>query len=132
MNLIKRGAEADIFTIDWNGDLAILKVRKSKKYRHPDLDNKIRKQRTIHESQIISNVKAFGVPTPLVYFLDTLKHEIIMQYIPGTLIHDLPDSKIIDSCRNIGKIVGTLHKNGVMHGDLTTSNFILAKNKNKK
>ncbi|MDE1867415.1 MAG: Kae1-associated serine/threonine protein kinase, partial [Thaumarchaeota archaeon] len=25
----------------------------------------------------------------------------------------------------IGKIVGTLHKNGIMHGDLTTSNFIL-------
>jgi TP53 regulating kinase-like protein len=25
-------------------------------------------------------------------------------------------------------LVGTLHKNGVMHGDLTTSNFILFKN----
>jgi TP53 regulating kinase-like protein len=30
--------------------------------------------------------------------------------------------------KDIGKLVGTLHKNGVMHGDLTTSNFILFKN----
>ncbi len=26
-------------------------------------------------------------------------------------------------------IVGIMHKNGIMHGDLTTSNFILSKNK---
>ena len=28
----------------------------------------------------------------------------------------------------MGKLVGTLHKNGIMHGDLTTSNFIYYKN----
>jgi TP53 regulating kinase-like protein len=30
--------------------------------------------------------------------------------------------------KDIGKLVGTLHKNGIMHGDLTTSNFILFRN----
>ena len=131
MNLIKRGAEADIFMINWSNtsNSAILKTRKIKGYRHPDLDNKIRKQRTIHEAQIISLVKAFGVSTPLVYFLDTLKHEIIIQYIPGTLVHDLSEFKIITSCKEIGRIVGILHKNGIMHGDLTTSNFIYSKNR---
>ena len=36
---------------------------------------------------------------------------------------------IIQSCNEIGKIVGTMHKNGIMHGDLTTSNFIISKGK---
>ena len=52
-----------------------------------------------------------------------------MQNIVGELVHDLPESKIISVCKEIGKIVGTLHKNGIMHGDLTTSNFIYSKNK---
>ncbi len=129
MNIIKRGAEADIICLDWNGISAISKIRKRKGYRHPDLDDKIRRQRTVHESQIISEVKGFGVLTPLIYLLDTKRHEIIMQNIVGELVHDLPESKIISVCKEIGKIVGTLHKNGIMHGDLTTSNFIYSKNK---
>ena len=48
-----------------------------------------------------------------------------MQEIPGKPVHDLSESKIIELSKDIGKLVGILHKNGVMHGDLTTSNFIL-------
>jgi TP53 regulating kinase-like protein len=53
------------------------------------------------------------------------KAAIIMQEIPGKPVHDLPESKIIELSKEIGKLAGMLHKNGVMHGDLTTSNFIL-------
>ncbi|MBI3255163.1 MAG: Kae1-associated serine/threonine protein kinase, partial [Nitrosarchaeum sp.] len=59
MKLLKKGAEADIYLTQWDGSRAILKVRKAKKYRNPILDAKIRKQRTIKESQIISEVKSF-------------------------------------------------------------------------
>ena len=52
-----------------------------------------------------------------------------MQQIPGKPLHDLIDSKIIFWSKKMGKLVGLLHKNGIMHGDLTTSNFILFKNK---
>ena len=38
-------------------------------------------------------------------------------------------SQIVKVCNEIGKIVGTMHKNGIMHGDLTTSNFIVHKKK---
>ncbi len=48
-----------------------------------------------------------------------------MQEIPGKPVHDLSELKIVELSKEIGKLVGTLHKNGVMHGDLTTSNFIL-------
>ena len=127
MKLIKKGAEADIYQTDWQNSSAILKIRKTKNYRNALLDSKIRKQRTIKESQMLSYVKSFGVPTPLVYFVNLEKSSIIMQEIPGKPIHDLPESKIIELSKNIGKLVGILHKNGVMHGDLTTSNFILFK-----
>lgn len=128
MKLLKKGAEADIYQTVWNDSKAILKIRKIKTYRNSTLDSKIRKQRTIKESQILSHVKSFGVSTPLVYFIDLKKASIIMQEIPGKPIHDLSDSKIIKLSKEIGKIVGKLHKNGIMHGDLTTSNFILFRN----
>lgn len=128
MKLLKKGAEADIYLIQWNNSRAILKVRKEKRYRNAILDAKIRKQRTIRESQIISEVKSFGIPTPLVYYVNLKKSSIIMQEIPGKPIHDLCNSKIIELSKEIGKLVGMMHKNGIMHGDLTTSNFILYKN----
>ena len=129
MQLIKKGAEGDLFLTKWNDQKAILKERKQKNYRNSELDNRIRKQRTIRESEIISEVKSFGISSPLVFFVDTKKCIIVMQYISGTLIHELPKSKLILNCKKIGKIVGTMHKNGIMHGDLTTSNFILSNNK---
>ncbi|KAG2477688.1 MAG: Mn2+-dependent serine/threonine protein kinase [Nitrosopumilales archaeon] len=129
MKLIKKGAEGDLFLTVWNKQKAVLKARKEKNYRNSQLDNRIRKQRTIRESAIISEVKSFGISTPLVYFVDTKNCTILMQYIRGTLIHDLPKSKLTLICKKIGQIVGTMHKNGIMHGDLTTTNFILSHGK---
>ncbi|MBI5859554.1 MAG: Kae1-associated serine/threonine protein kinase [Nitrosarchaeum sp.] len=129
MKLLKKGAEADIYLTQWDDSRVILKIRKAKRYRNSILDAKIRKQRTIKESQTISEVKSFGIPTPLVYYVNLKKSSIIMQEIPGKPVHDLPNSKIIELSKEIGKLVGMMHKNGIMHGDLTTSNFILYKNK---
>ena len=129
MKLINRGAEADVYSTMWNKKKAILKIRKKKSYRNSLLDQKIRKQRTIRESQIISQVKSFGISTPLIYFMDIGKCSILMQHIDGKIVRDLEGSNIVKVCSEIGKIVGIMHKHGVMHGDLTTSNFILDKKK---
>ena len=128
MKLVKKGAEADLYQTKWQNSKAILKIRKIKTYRNSLLDSKIRKQRTIKESQVLSQVKSFGIPSPLVYFVNLQKSMIVMQDIPGKSVHDLSKSKIVQVSKEIGKLVGLLHKNGVMHGDLTTSNFILFKN----
>ena len=124
MRLLKKGAEADIYLTCWDDSDAILKIRKAKSYRNPLLDKKLRRQRTIKESQTISDVKSFGVPAPLVYFVSLEDFSIVMQKIPGSPVHDLPDKKIVELSREMGRLVGTMHKNGIMHGDLTTSNFI--------
>ena len=129
MKLINRGAEADVYSTMWDKKKAILKIRKVKSYRNSLLDQKIRKQRTTRESQIISQVKSFGISTPLIYFMDINKCSILMQYIDGKIVRDLKGNDIVKVCSEIGQIVGTMHKHGIMHGDLTTSNFILDKKK---
>ena len=125
MKLIKKGAEADIYDTSWQGSAAILKIRKPKNYRNSSLDTQIRRHRTIKESQMLCLAKSYGVSTPLVYFVNLKKSLILMQKIPGKLVRDLPNPQIIRLAVDIGKIVGRLHKNAIMHGDLTTSNFIL-------
>ena len=127
MKLIRRGAEGDIFFTTWNSQKAILKSRKKKDYRNSSLDYRLRKQRTIRESQIMSEVKEFGIHAPLIHFVDIINCDIIMQKIDGVLVRDLPNSNLVNSCKKIGRLVGTMHKNGIAHGDLTTSNFIISK-----
>ena len=127
MKILKKGAEADVYLSSWNGKKSVLKIRKEKKYRNPMLDARIRKQRTIREAQLISDVKSFGISTPIIHFVDYKKFSIYMQYVDGKLIRDMDEKSIPKVCLQLGKIVGNLHKNGIMHGDLTTSNFILTK-----
>lgn len=129
MKLLKKGAEADIYLTLWNRNKSILKIREKKDYRNPTLDRRIREQRTVRESNVISDVKSFGVCSPLVYYVDTKMCRIYMQHMEGNLVRDLPNQKVIKACEEIGMIVGKLHKNGIMHGDLTTSNFLSMKNK---
>ena len=110
MELVKKGAEADIYTSVWNNSKTIMKIRKPKNYRNPILDRNLRKQRTIRESQTLMEVKSFGIPTPLVYFVNLKDSSIIMQRIPGKPLHDLPNSKIIFLSEQMGSYVGLLHK----------------------
>ena len=123
MKILKKGAEADVYISSWNGKKSVLKIRKEKKYRNSSLDTRIRKQRTIREAQIISHVKSFGISTPLIYFVNYKNFSIYMQFVKGKLIRDMDENSIPKICLQIGKIVGKLHQNGIMHGDLTTSNF---------
>ena len=122
--LIKKGAEADIYLIDWYGKKAIRKIRKPKNYRNKLLDEEIRKKRTLHEAEMLSAAKRAGVSTPLIYFVDPKNSEIIMQYIKGNLVRDILTSKL-KLGMDMGAYTAKLHKNNIVHGDLTTSNFIL-------
>ncbi|NMJ86510.1 MAG: Kae1-associated serine/threonine protein kinase [Thaumarchaeota archaeon] len=124
MMLIKKGAEADIYLVMWYGKKAVMKIRKPKNYRNKILDEEIRKKRTLHEAVMLSNAKKVGIQTPLLYFVDLQNTEIIMQYLEGKLVRDTL-SRNLYICKKIGIYAATLHKNNIVHGDLTTSNFII-------
>jgi TP53 regulating kinase-like protein len=123
--LIKRGAEADIYLTEWAGRKAISKVRVPKPYRHAELDLAIRKQRTIHEANFISAAKKAGVRSPFIYFVDPKNAEIIMEFIEGRNVRDAATPEL---CREIGRVAALLHSVHIIHGDLTTSNFITGGN----
>jgi TP53 regulating kinase-like protein len=129
LKLLKKGAEGDIYLTKFGNNSAILKTRKTKPYRHPTLDGRIRKQRTMREASMISEAKSFGIRTPLVYQVNVNDCTILMQQINGTLVRNLNGAKLKSACKEIGKITAILHKNGIIHGDLTTSNFISKNNK---
>jgi TP53 regulating kinase-like protein len=122
--LIKKGAEADIYIVEWDSKKAVSKVRSPKSYRHPELDSIIRKHRTIHEASFISAAKSVGVMSPFVYFVDPAKAEIIMEFIEG---HNVRDVLTPDICYKIGRYAALLHASNIIHGDLTTSNFVINK-----
>jgi TP53 regulating kinase and related kinases len=120
--LVKKGAEADIYIIEWDNKKAISKVRSPKSYRNQELDTLIRKHRTIHEANFLSAAKSAGIMTPFVYFVDPTKAEIIMEFVEG---QNIRDAVTLNVCYKMGRYAALLHATNIIHGDLTTSNFIM-------
>ncbi len=73
--------------------------------------------------------KEAGVPTPTIYMIDLAKSNIVMEYVQGKqikqILNAMPMKEKTRLCHHIGKLIGCLHKNSIIHGDLTTSNMIL-------
>jgi TP53 regulating kinase-like protein len=130
IRLFKKGAEASLFLTEWHNRKAIIKVRIPKRYRPEALDHQIRSYRTIHEPQLMHEAKVAGVATPLIYMVNVPDSTIIMQYIEGQQMKGLLNNATkVDRhaiCVAIGESVARLHKAGLIHGDLTTSNMIQA------
>ena len=112
----------------WCGLQAVYKVRKRLPYRLPLLDSEIRRQRTIHEAEMIGYAKKAGVSSPFLYFVDPANATLVMEFIDGGRMKDLVSTIPQDSARTLfeqfGADVARLHAAGIMHGDLTTANVV--------
>ena len=126
--LLYRGAEADVMRGDWQGLDAVYKIRKPLLYRLTVLDDAIRKQRTIHEAQMIHLAKEAGVSSPYLYDVDLPSSTLVMEYVKGDRLKDLIGSMSKRRAELVfnefGSSAGALHKAGIMHGDMTTANVI--------
>lgn len=131
--LLKRGAEAEIHLTEFLGRDAIAKLRVPKTYRNKRIDDILRKNRTKSEVRLMSEVKKYGVSTPIIYDVSVDEHMIVMQYINGKRVKDIlnnvSEKKRKKICYMIGESVGKMHTNNIIHGDLTTSNMILLNDK---
>jgi len=130
MRLIAKGAEADLwFDPDWNGRRVVIKRRVEKRYRHPEIDRELRRLRTLREAEIIHRAKKAGVPTPIIYQVDPEEATMVMEYIEGRRLRDIVDELSPEERLRVfqlaGRQAGRLHRAGIIHGDLTTSNMIL-------
>jgi len=107
--------------VEIKGDL-VYKRRVQKRYRVKEIDERIRRERTKSEAKLISEARRKGVPTPIIF--DITDYELVMERVEGDLAREVIDKPI---SKRIGEFVGILHKNGIIHSDLTTSNIIVGR-----
>jgi TP53 regulating kinase and related kinases len=125
--VLAQGAEAKIVL----SDNFVIKDRISKSYRIKEIDDKIRKQRTKAEAKLLEKAsKIINSPKP---FLVPDFYQIKMPFIEGKKLSENLDSfplgKQKEICKTIGEEIAKLHDADIIHGDLTTSNMILVKDK---
>jgi Kae1-associated kinase Bud32 len=132
MEIIYRGAESILYLDNFDSQQVLVKERIKKNYRLPQIDEKLRKTRTKKEIKLLTETRKFGILTPKILSVDEANYKIIMEYVDGVRIKEFLNSadksSIEKVCLQIGKLIGKLHSNGVVHGDLTTSNMILKDN----
>ncbi|KAK6199267.1 kinase-like domain-containing protein [Scheffersomyces amazonensis] len=155
VQVVSQGAEALVFQtsvhpyIDKpylkNQGKYIIKYRPSKPYRHPTIDASITKNRTIGEVKFMNKLTKLGINAPSVISADYNRGIIWMEFLGTELTNgDISSLKnwlwylekneskekclndqVQSVCRKVGKLIGKLHLNDMIHGDLTSSNIIL-------
>ena len=127
MEIIFRGAEAVIEKIIWQGFPAISKVRNKRSYRHPILEKRLVTERLRSESRVIERLLSKGVLVPALYEVNIGKSQIIMEFIEGiTLERGLRTDKYHNYLVSSAKLLSHIHSLGIVHGDPTTSNFMVS------
>jgi TP53 regulating kinase-like protein len=126
--LIKIGAEAQLRLTTWKGKKVVEKFRVPKGYRISLLDERLRSARIRTEVKLMTEARTLGISVPIIYDVDVVENRIIMEYVDGEQVKEIVNSgaEAQDICRRIGTMVGILHSNGIVHGDLTTSNMLIS------
>lgn len=122
MACIAVGAEATLHT----DTAVVIKTRLEKKYRHPALDAPLRKLRTRREARILSELEKISFPSPRLVGADEKAMTVTMSFLSGKKLRDVLESNALAFSRDIGFKIAMLHQHGIVHGDLTTSNMIVA------
>jgi N6-L-threonylcarbamoyladenine synthase/protein kinase Bud32 len=114
-----RGAEATVTMTDTR----VVKRRLPKGYRHPELDARLRRERTVGEARLLSEARRAGVPTPLVRDVDLKEATLTLQRVGEA---DLAARLSTETAERVGERLATLHDAGIVHGDPTTRNVRVA------
>ncbi|APW97679.1 Kae1-associated kinase Bud32 [Halobiforma lacisalsi AJ5] len=112
-----QGAEA---TVDLEPDAGrATKRREKKSYRHPELDERLRTERTRLEARLTSLARRKGVPTPVLSDVDPHEARLELEYVGED---DLREALTPERVRDVGRHLARLHEAGFVHGDPTTRN----------
>jgi len=122
MKKIAQGAEAVVYSADGK----VVKRRLSKSYRLDEIDVSLRKSRTRREAKVLTKLASLGIPVPALISVDDKEMTIDMELIDGPKLRDVLARDNCEAfCKEVGSLVAQMHKAGVIHGDLTTSNMIV-------
>ncbi|WP_455196259.1 bifunctional N(6)-L-threonylcarbamoyladenine synthase/serine/threonine protein kinase [Halovalidus salilacus] len=112
-----RGAEALVDLEPERG--RVTKRRQPKRYRHPELDERLRRERTTLEARLTSLARREGVPTPVLSDVDSTEARLELEYVGES---ELRGALTPDRVRDVGRHLARLHRAGFVHGDPTTRN----------
>jgi TP53 regulating kinase-like protein len=131
LEVIRIGAEAVVSRLEWNGFKMVSKHRVPKPYRFPELDRWVRDRRTLHEAKVITSLRRLGIPCPAILLMDRSEATLYLQLIEGVelkkVLDSLPVEEVERLANMLGRMIGRMHRGGIAHGDLTTSNIMLDK-----
>ncbi len=119
--IIAQGAEAILYR---EGN-SVIKDRISKSYRLPEIDEKLRKFRTRREAKVLQKLAEIRFPGPKLIDFSDKDMKINMSFVRGDVLKDVLHRNHAELSRELGRKIGILHKNDIIHHDLTTSNMIL-------
>ncbi|ALC43077.1 CG10673 [Drosophila busckii] len=145
LDIIKQGAEGRLYLGEFKGEPCLIKERFVKKYRHPDLDAQITRQRMKAEAKAVGRCQSAGILTPRILHSDLNSHKLYMEFFENAqtakqyIQETVADSKseqaqqtLEQLCSRLGSIIGQMHSQNIIHGDLTTSNVLINPNANAK
>ncbi|KAG6038704.1 serine/threonine-protein kinase bud32 [Claviceps citrina] len=140
--LIAQGAEGRLYKTTYLTPHVpcALKYRPPKPWRHPVLDQRLTKHRILSEARILAKCQRDGLRVPAVYAVDECAGWLMLEWIRGTPVRVNinnwlgsrteasieADARLRDLMRRIGVAIGNMHRIGIVHGDLTTSNMMLS------
>ncbi|GAB7365769.1 hypothetical protein MBLNU230_g7104t1 [Neophaeotheca triangularis] len=135
LTLVTQGAEALLFRTVFLTPTtpAALKIRPKKPWRHPVLDARLTRQRILAEARVLAKCQRESVPVPAVLALDWERGWMVEEWVGGGTVKawikgrggNGDEAGVAGMLRAVGAVVARLHKAGVVHGDLTTSNMML-------
>lgn len=120
--LLKIGAEARLKVEGSH----LFKERIKKGYRIHEIDLPLRKQRTQREASLIQKAARAQIHVPRVYNVSKELMQIEMDFLQGNLIDRVIN---LQNSKKLGEEIAKLHNANIIHGDLTTSNIIVNKEK---
>jgi Kae1-associated kinase Bud32 len=113
----EKGAEA-VLTFS---ETSVHKERIAKAYRHPELDEKLRKLRNRKEAKILAEA-----PVRVPKLISSDDYSITMERINGPRLRDvLTVENAAEFGSQLGSMLSLLHEKDIIHGDLTTSNILV-------
>ncbi|ADD04853.1 KEOPS complex subunit Kae1/Bud32 [Natrialba magadii ATCC 43099] len=120
-----QGAEAVVNLDSTTG--RVTKRRRPKAYRHPDLDERLRTERTRLEARLTNLARREGVPTPVLSDIDPKESVLEFAFVGDCDLRAVLDDESGEThVRNVGRHLARLHRAGIVHGDPTTRNVRIA------
>nr|XP_019605291.1 PREDICTED: TP53-regulating kinase [Rhinolophus sinicus] len=135
LELVKQGAEARVFRGRFQGRPAMVKHRFPKGYRHPALEARLSRRRTVQEARALLRCRRAGISAPVVFFVDYASNCLYMEeieasvtvrdYIQSTMETEKTPQSLFGLAKTVGQVLARMHDEDLIHGDLTTSNMLL-------